>query len=103
MRRCRLSAMSVGVSQQRFGQMVKTLLFLVIGAFLAAESASAQEWTRFRGPNGTGLGDATLPVQWTEKDYNWKVELPGVGHSSPILWGEKICVTAGEAPSGKRI
>lgn len=82
---------------------MKTLVCFVIGAFLTIESTSAREWTRFRGPNGAGLSDAALPVQWTEKDYNWKVELPGVGHSSPVLWGDKIFVTAGEAPSGKRI
>ena len=31
-------------------------------------------WTRFRGPNGQGIGFAnSLPVSWTEKDYNWKI------------------------------
>jgi outer membrane protein assembly factor BamB len=53
--------------------------------------ASAQEWTRFRGPNGTGLSEAkTIPVQWNEGDYNWKIKLPGGGHSSPVLWGDRI-------------
>src|SRR5687768_15442139 len=45
--------------------------------------SEAQEWTRFRGPNGTGQSDATtIPAEWTDKDYNWKIELPGVGHGS---------------------
>ena len=58
---------------------------------LASMSAPAQEWTRFRGPNGMGLSDATnLPGVWTEADYNWRVALPGQGHSSPVLWGDKI-------------
>ena len=47
---------------------------------MIAAVASGQEWTRFRGPNGSGLSDATLPLKWIEKDYNWKVRLPGVGH-----------------------
>jgi outer membrane protein assembly factor BamB len=32
----------------------------------------------------------SIPVQWTEADYNWKTELPGKGNSSPVLWGNKI-------------
>jgi outer membrane protein assembly factor BamB len=62
----------------------------------------SQEWTRFRGPNGSGLSDATtIPVRWTEKDYNWKVELPAAGHSSPVLWGERLFVTCAEEQTGK--
>jgi outer membrane protein assembly factor BamB len=65
--------------------------------------ASAQEWTRFRGPNGTGVSAATtIPVQFTESDYNWRVELPGTGHSSPVLWGKKIFLTSAEEEKGKR-
>ena len=49
---------------------------------------------RFRGPNGQGISDAkTIPVKWTEKDYNWKVKLPAGGHGSPVLWGDKVFVT----------
>lgn len=63
----------------------------------------AQEWTRFRGPNGTGISKATgLPVTFTEKEFNWKVTLPGGGHSSPVLWGKKIFLTSGEEDKGKR-
>jgi outer membrane protein assembly factor BamB len=66
--------------------------------------ADGQEWTRFRGPNGSGVSPATtVPVRWTEKDYHWKVRLPGTGHSSPVLWGERIFVTAGEEDSGRRL
>jgi outer membrane protein assembly factor BamB len=60
-------------------------------AFCLDQSLAAQEWTRFRGPNGTGVSNAkTVPAKWTEKDFNWKVELPAGGHSSPVLWGDKI-------------
>jgi outer membrane protein assembly factor BamB len=56
--------------------------------------APAQEWTRFRGPNGSGLANAKLPEQITEKDINWRCALPGAGHSSPVIWGDRIFVTA---------
>jgi outer membrane protein assembly factor BamB len=65
--------------------------------------ASAQEWTRFHGPNGTGESEATsIPAQWTEADYNWKVALPGVGHSSPVLWGKKIFLLSADPKTAVR-
>lgn len=63
---------------------------LAAGSFCAADVA-AQDWTRFRGPNGTGESEAkNLPGAWTEADYNWKVKLPGVGHSSPAIWKDRV-------------
>lgn len=71
---------------------------------LATIVAPAQEWTRFRGPNGTGLSSATtIPVDWTEADYNWRVELPGVGHSSPVIWDDKLFLTSANEDSAERI
>jgi outer membrane protein assembly factor BamB len=75
----------------------------VLCGFLTS-TATSQEWTRFRGPNGSGISAAnTVPIRWTEKDFNWKVELPGVGHSSPVLWGERIFVTSGDEATGERL
>jgi outer membrane protein assembly factor BamB len=69
-----------------------------------AGTAAGQEWPRFRGPNGSGVSAATtVPLRWTEKDFNWKVDLPGVGHSSPVLWGDHIFLTSGDEASGKRM
>jgi outer membrane protein assembly factor BamB len=63
----------------------------------------AQEWSRFRGPNGSGLSEAkTIPVKWTDNDIRWKVKLPGEGISSPVVWGEKLFVTAAEPDIGQR-
>jgi hypothetical protein len=70
----------------------------------AGGPAASQGWTRFRGPNGTGITDATgLPVKWTEADYNWKAKLPGKGHSSPVIWGTRIFLTCGEPKTAQRI
>lgn len=57
----------------------------------------AQEWPRFRGPNGSGISPAkTIPTTWTDKDFNWKLPLPGAGHSSPVLWGDRVFLTTGD-------
>ena len=79
----------------------------VILAALAVFCASVsygQEWTRFRGPNGQGISEAkTIPAVWTEKDYNWKTELSGGGHSSPVLWDDKLFITSGDQQAGHTI
>jgi outer membrane protein assembly factor BamB len=68
-------------------------LSLLTGIILTC-TTQGQEWTRFRGPNGQGISDAkTIPVKWTEKDYNWKVKLPAGGHGSPVIWNDKVFVT----------
>lgn len=66
---------------------------------IAAEPA----WPRFRGPNGSGLSDAKLPDPLTEKSIAWKVELPGAGHSSPAIAGDRIFITANPENTGDHI
>ncbi len=78
--------------------------FLAALAILSASVSQGQEWTRFRGPNGQGISHAkTIPVKWTEKDYNWKIKLSGGGHSSPVLWGDKLFVTVGDRQAGHSV
>lgn len=85
----------------------RPLLVLPLFATLlatAVHSAAAQEWTRFRGPNGSGVSPAkSIPAKWSDDDANWRVKLPGVGHSSPVLWGRRMFLTAGEEKTGARI
>lgn len=65
-----------------------------------------REWPRLRGPDGQGLvRDTDIPWQWSHsQNVLWKTRLPGRGNSSPIIWGDRLFVTAeseprpGEAP-----
>jgi len=69
-----------------------------------ARTAPAGQWTRFRGPNGSGQSEATtLPVTWTTQDYRWRVKLPGIGYSSPVIYGERIFVTCAIEQDATRI
>ncbi len=71
---------------------------------LFARPLAGQEWTRFRGPNGSGESDATtIPITWTSKDYRWRVKLPGIGHSSPVIWGDRLFVTCAIEEDATRI
>jgi outer membrane protein assembly factor BamB len=78
---------------------------VVVALLLAAEGPLAgQQWTRFRGPNGSGESPAAkLPVTWSQKDYRWRVGLPGTGHSSPVIWGRRIFVTSASEEDGRQI
>src|SRR5215510_11452404 len=77
--------------------MMRTLVVLIA---LGAASASAdgpdpEAWSRFRGPNGSGVSvSSRLPTEFgPDKNVIWKAELP-FGHSSPALTRERIFLTA---------
>jgi len=56
-----------------------------------------KQWPRFRGPDGTGVAYASnVPIAWdgkTGQGILWKTQVPLPGHSSPIVWGDKLFVT----------
>ncbi len=80
----------------------RSLPFLLLGILLAPSSLLAgADWSRFRGPNGSGYADtAGLPVVVDDSTTLWQVPV-GKGWSSPVLWGEMVVVTA-ETGAGKR-
>lgn len=58
--------------------------------------AVASDWSRFRGPNGSGVSpdDAPTPATWTSSEnVKWSIDLPGPGSSCPIVVGDKVFVT----------
>lgn len=60
----------------------------------SVQSASGEDWLRFRGPNGSGISDARLPTTWSDSEnLRWKAKLPGFGSSSPIVVGPRVFVT----------
>ncbi len=78
-------------------------LALAVACLLALSlTAAADNWPRFRGPNGTGVSaDKGVPIKWDEETgFLWKLPLPGLGHSSPIVWGHRLFVQAAP-PGGK--
>ena len=85
--------------------MISRSHFLVVFAsvLFVLESASAQEWTRFHGPNGQGVSSLkSFPAEWSEENIVFKAELPGIGHSSPVLWGEKVFLLSADPETAER-
>ena len=62
---------------------------------LIATPAWAENWTQFRGPKGDSLAkESQLPKEWgQDKNIQWRMEIPGVAWSSPVIWGDKVFVT----------
>ena len=81
--------------------MLVTVAALVFSLCPVLRAEPSSNWPRFRGPNGSGLSDANLPSQWTDKDYNWKINLPGGGNSSPVVWGNRIFLTCCNDSTGE--
>jgi len=72
-------------------RLLSASLLLLLPTLLLADS----NWPRWRGPRQDGHSAETgLPETWDAGSVTWKVSLPGIGQSSPILWGERIFLTS---------
>ena len=62
---------------------------------IPAEGEAAKYWPRWRGPSGQGHVTGTNYTDtWSAKDHiKWRVQVPGLGHSSPIVWRDHIFLT----------
>jgi outer membrane protein assembly factor BamB len=74
-------------------RVARLLLPVIASATLAAEPVA--NWPQFRGPGAMGVADnPDLPDRWsTNENVAWKIEMPGRGWSSPIVWGERAFLT----------
>jgi len=70
---------------------------LLVGGLivLSPVAALADDWPQFRGPSSAGVAaSAPLPSEWDkDKNVQWKIKVPGVAWSQPIVWGDKVFVT----------
>ena len=75
-----------------------------VGALLLASTAAAQNWPSFRGPGAAGVADGNnLPATWNVSNganIAWKRPIPGLAHSSPIVWGDRVFVTTAVSSRG---
>src|SRR5207245_5705663 len=76
----------------------RLLMTCVLVGAMAADLSGAEpqrDWPQWRGPLGTGVAPGGRPpVKWSENEHiRWKTALPGKGHSTPIVWGERIFLT----------
>jgi outer membrane protein assembly factor BamB len=87
--------------------MTRTILLTALGV-LCGRAFASDHWPQFRGPNAAGIStNANLPHKWSAtENVAWKADLPGRSWSSPIVWGERVFLTAvvnsGESEAPKK-
>ena len=82
-------------------------LSIAVSAMVACDGSQAESednWPQWRGPLGVGVAPgANPPIEWSEsKNVRWKIALPGKGHSTPIVWGDRVFLTAA-VPYGNEV
>lgn len=57
-------------------------------------AAGPDYWARWRGPSDNGVAQGDAPIEWSDnKNIAWKTPIPGRGHSTPVIWGERLYLT----------
>jgi outer membrane protein assembly factor BamB len=71
-------------------------------------ASDSHDWPAYRGPAATGIGQGAAPATWNAdptaggvRNVKWKVPIPGLSHSSPVLWGDRLFLTTAVASTGK--
>jgi outer membrane protein assembly factor BamB len=79
----------------------KTILFIALAFFLSRATFAQEDtekyylnWPQWRGPEANGVApEANPPIEWSEtKNVKWKIEIPGKGHATPIIWEDKVFI-----------
>jgi outer membrane protein assembly factor BamB len=88
--------------------LAKSLGAIVLGglaAIIPALHSHAEDWPCWRGPRLDGTSHEThVPLHWSsQSNIVWAVTLPGVGHASPIVLGERLFITAARPDTQKRL
>ena len=92
------------------------ILFVCVASYAEASAEEPveanQNWAQWRGPSANGTSSfADPPVEWDEsRNIRWKIDIPGMGHASPIVWGDQVFILSavetdvvGDAkPAGRR-
>ncbi|HKI89490.1 MAG TPA: PQQ-binding-like beta-propeller repeat protein, partial [Draconibacterium sp.] len=92
--------------------MKSTLIVLLISLFcfslkfsVSAQKNYEEQWPSFRGPYALGyIENAKTVVKWnleTGENILWQTPIPGLGHSSPVIWDDKIFITTAISGSGQ--
>ncbi len=73
--------------------------------FSSIQTANAQTWSRFRGPNGAGVAEGqNIPVEFSAKSgVLWKTPIPGAGNSSPVVWERNLYLLTASSDAKQRL
>src|SRR5215467_8383513 len=80
-------------------------LLTLLTLLLLPSATPAENWPGWRGPDHNGVSsEKGQPTRWSAtENVRWKAELPGAGVSAPVVWGERVFVTASDGRLGDRL
>jgi outer membrane protein assembly factor BamB len=78
---------------------IVTMIF-GLALFLSVQPAMGQNWIQWRGAEANGIvADGDPPIEWSEEtNLKWKTDIPGIGQSTPAVWGNTLFVTSALSP-----
>jgi len=78
------------------------IVFLILSSIT---SLKAENWPGWRGPNGDGTSaEINLPTTWDSvTNVQWKIPVPGIGHGSPVVWGDRLFMNTANPETLERI
>lgn len=77
-----------------------TILAAALALTLSLNAAAGTEWPQWRGPFNNGMAAGDAPLAWDADDVRWRIEIPGRGHSTPVVAGNRMFLTTA-IPTGK--
>jgi|KBSSwiStaDraftv2_1062776.scaffolds.fasta_scaffold27408_5 outer membrane protein assembly factor BamB len=100
-----LNSQFSGRSERFLGCLWKALFLGVVALFPLLPWASAENWPGWRGPRGDGTSlETNTPIHWSSaSNVIWNVEIPGIGHASPIVWGDRVFTVSARQDHQDRI
>jgi outer membrane protein assembly factor BamB len=97
------------MSMTRANHLLAIYIASVAGSAVLAAEPDRDAWAQWRGPGGSGIAaPADVPLEWdatTSRNIQWKTEIEGRGHSSPVVWGDRVFLTTaieGEVIAGAK-
>jgi len=75
---------------------IQSIVAILIASMISVDAFGDDNWPQFRGQGGLGIGSGNPPTEWdvqTGQNVSWKTQIPGLGHSAPIAWGDRVFVT----------
>lgn len=83
-------------------RLVSSAAILLVSLSTLALTQSAAPWPHWRGPNHDGVATANVPLTWSDtQNVRWKIDIPGRGHSTPVIAGNRLFLTTA-IPTGKK-
>jgi len=77
---------------------------VLLASLMAGVTAQAEPWPGWRGPRGDGTCiERGVPTDWDASHALWKTEIPGRGHASAIIWGDRVCTVTGLPVTKERV